>query len=154
MSHYFLDSSALIKRYVAEPGAAWVREIMAPGAEHVIVVAPITRVEIISGVMRLKREGALDEHAARAIRQLVDRHASGEYLVTALTDGVVDQAEDLLERYTLRAYDSIQLASALQINAQIDGDSRSRIEFVSADTRLLAAAAGEGLTTIDPNARS
>lgn len=151
MSDYFLDSSALIKRYVEEPGAAWIREITAPDAGHIIVIAPITRVEIVSGIMRLNREGALTDQAVAAIRFLVDRHARGEFVVIALTEEIVARAEDLLERYVLRASDAIQLASALESNVQIAKDAPPRLEFVSADARLLAAAIGEGLTTIDPN---
>jgi hypothetical protein len=42
MTHYFLDSSALIKRYVAETGTNWVRSIILPGSGNIIVVAHIT----------------------------------------------------------------------------------------------------------------
>jgi hypothetical protein len=51
----------------------------------------------------------------------------------------------------LRASDAIQLASALESSQRLDGVA---LEFVSADTRLILAAAREGLTTIDPNTRT
>ena len=154
MSHYFLDSSALIKRYIEEPGTFWIRRITASALKHDIVIAPITRVEVVSGIMRLMREGALEKSAAQLIRLLVDDHADFDYLEIALTRGIIELAEDLLERYSLRAYDAIQLASALAGDAHITGESPLRLEFVSADARLLAAAASEGLTTIDPSTRS
>lgn len=37
MTAYFLDSSALVKRYVAEMGTVWVRAITAPSAAHTIL---------------------------------------------------------------------------------------------------------------------
>jgi predicted nucleic acid-binding protein len=68
-----------------------------------------------------------------------------------MTDHVIRSAEDVLERHALRASDAIQLASALGSSERLTEGS---LEFVSADFRLLAAAASEGLTTIDPNTRS
>ncbi|MCI0711126.1 MAG: type II toxin-antitoxin system VapC family toxin [Chloroflexi bacterium] len=46
MSHFYFDSSALVKRYLRETGSAWVRSLASPSAGHTIVVAAITRVEV------------------------------------------------------------------------------------------------------------
>ena len=154
MTHYFLDSSALIKRYVNELGTSWIRGITATEAGHVIVGASITPVEVVSGIMRLKREGALDESAARAIRVLADRHAGDDYFSIGLTEETIEQAEDILEKYALRASDSIQLALALRSRVRLALDPLTSLMFVSSDSRLLAAAAAEGLPTIDPNDRA
>lgn len=148
----FLDSSALIKRYVDEPGAYWIRAATAMSADHIIVVASITRVEVVSGIMRLKREGALNEAASQAIRRPADHHASDEYIAIGLTEDIIEQAEDLLERHALRASDSIQLASALEARERLASDALMGFTFVSSDSRLLDAAGSEGLTTIDPSA--
>lgn len=101
--------------------------------------------------MRRTREGLLSERTAREARLIIDRHASQEYEVVALTDDVVRRAEDLLERHTLRASDAIQLASALQSSDRLDIVASGALAFVSADTRLLAAAEREGLMTVDPS---
>jgi predicted nucleic acid-binding protein len=153
LSHFFLDSSALVKRYLEEDGTEWILAITAPEAEHVVVVAQIAPVEVLSGVMRRAREGLLGERATRDARLLIDRHARLAYQVIALTDDVIRRAEDLLERHALRASDAIQLASALEASERLDMGAPGGLQFVSADVRLLAAAAREGLTTIDPNTR-
>jgi predicted nucleic acid-binding protein len=152
MSHYFLDSSALIKRYVVEVGTKWVRSLTTRSAENIIIIAHITQAEVVSGAMRRKREGTITERTARATRLLVDRHASQEYRVVGLTRQIVQRAEDLLELYSLRAYDSIQLASALESNARLVAAGLSPITFLSADNRLLGVASTQGLATDDPNA--
>jgi predicted nucleic acid-binding protein len=152
VSHYFLDSSALIKRYVAEVGTNWIRSITTRTTGNIIIIDHITPAEVVSGVMRRKRDGTITMRTARATRLLIDRHASREYRVVGLTGQIVQVAEDLLERYTLRAYDSIQLASALESNARLVAAGLSAIIFVSADIRLLTVASAEGLTTDDPNA--
>ena len=154
MSQYFLDSSALIKRYVEEQGTAWVRAITAPEAGHGIVLAQIAPIEIVSGIVRRAREGLLWEGTVRDLRLLFDLHASREYRIVSLTGDVVRRAEDLLERHTLRASDAIQLASALASSERLSVAAPGRLEFVSTDTRLLDAATGKGLRTIDPNVRS
>ena len=151
MSYYFFDTSALIKRYVVEQGTLWVQEIASHQTDNVILVAQITRVEIVSGASRRKRSGQISEHAARAVRLMIDRHANREYKIAGLTEQTIRRAEDLLEKHTLRAYDAVQLASALDSNDRLVAAGLPALVFVSADRRLLNAAASEGLSVEDPN---
>jgi predicted nucleic acid-binding protein len=137
LTHYFLDSSALVKRYVAEQGTAWMRAISVPGAGNAIVVAPVTQVEVFSGVSRRKREGIITPRTAQAVRLLLNRH--------------IQRAQDLLDQHPLRAYDAIQLASALIIHTRLLTVGLAPLIFVSSDTRLLAAAVAEGLAIDDAN---
>jgi cell division protein FtsW (lipid II flippase) len=46
MAAYFLDSSALIKRYVQERGTAWIRASIDPAAGHHIFAARLALVEV------------------------------------------------------------------------------------------------------------
>jgi len=39
---YFLDSSAVVKRYVQETGTGWIKTIADPAAGHFLYVARIT----------------------------------------------------------------------------------------------------------------
>jgi predicted nucleic acid-binding protein len=151
MSHYFFDTSALIKRYVVEQGTSWVRSIVAPKADNTILVAQITRVEIVSGTSRRKRSGQISERTARAVRLMIDRHSSREYKTVGLTEQIIQRAEDLLETHALRAYDAMQLAVALHSNDALVAAGLPPLVFVSADKRLLDAAASEGLSIEDPN---
>ena len=150
--HYFLDSSALIKRYITEQGTVWVRSITAPSAGHTIILAQITQVEIFSGVFRRRREGLIPPRTTQAIRILFHRHVKREYMVVELAAPIIQNAEDLLDKHPLRAYDAVQLASALVANARLTGAVLVPLVFVSADARLLTAATAEGLTVDDPNA--
>jgi predicted nucleic acid-binding protein len=150
MTQYFLDSSALIKRYVVEPGTVWVRSITNRSSGNTVMIAHITQIEIVSGASRRAREGTLTPRTARAVRLLIDRHARREYMVLGLTPQVVQRAEDLLTVHPLRAYDSVQLASALESNTRLVAAGLSPLLFVSADVRLLTVATTEGLITADP----
>jgi hypothetical protein len=82
---------------------------------------------------------------------LIDRHMSREFVVVVLSGDVVNRAEDLLALHPLRAYDAIQLASALVSNARLTQTGQPPLIFVSADQRLLMAATSEGLAIDDPN---
>ncbi|MBX3086456.1 MAG: type II toxin-antitoxin system VapC family toxin [Anaerolineae bacterium] len=151
MTRYFLDSSALIKRYVTEIGSNWVDALALPTSGNSLIIAQVTPVEVMSGISRYKRENILTASAAKSIRLLLDRHVKQEYFVIELTAILVQQAEDLLEKYPLRAYDSIQLATAVAASGQITSAKLTPFVFVSGDKRLLAAANAEGLTVDDPN---
>jgi predicted nucleic acid-binding protein len=148
---YFCDSSALIKRYVVETGSAWVELITAPNSADKIFAAQITRTEVVSGIARLNREGKLSASSTTNARLSIDYHMTLEYSVVELSEPVLLLAEDLLLAHPLRAYDAVQLASALDLRARLVVAGQAAPVFVSADRRLLAAAEAEGLLTDDPN---
>ena len=45
MTDYYLDASALVKRYGEEAGSAWIRDITDPLAQNTILLAEITLAE-------------------------------------------------------------------------------------------------------------
>lgn len=69
-----------------------------------------------------------------------------------LTAIVIERARRLLESYPLRAYDAIQLASALLVNETLLSAALPPLVFLTADERLLITAQTEGLTADNPNA--
>ncbi len=150
MTAYFLDSSALVKRYVAERGTICVRVVTAPSAGHIILVAQIAPIETVSALMRRKRDGSLPNRTVQAARLLVDRHAAREYKMIYLTYEVSQTAENLLDKYPLRAADAIQLSAALEANTKLLVSGLQPLTFVCADMRLTSAAVSEGLPTYVP----
>jgi hypothetical protein len=59
---------------------------------------------------------------------------------------ILGSARGLIQRHGLRAFDAIHLASALELQAA----ANEPVTFVVADQRLLRAAAGERLATVNP----
>ena len=57
----------------------------------------------------------------------------------------------LANTHTLRAYDAVQLAVALEVNRIYQAAGLGPVTLVSADHDLNAAAQAEGLTVEDPN---
>lgn len=151
MTTYFWDTSALIKRYVTETGTGWVRKLITLSAGHSHMLSQITSVELASALARRIREGSIPERTARAAHLLFQRHVRREYAVLPLTDEVVEQAVGLSYQHPLRAYDAVQLASAIVLNQRLTRQGLESLVFLSGDTRLLKVSSAVGLVTDNPN---
>lgn len=151
MAAYVFDSSAVVKRYVREMGTAWVLSLTDPGAGHVIYVAGITGVEVVSALTRQMRSGALTPtDAAMALAQF--RHdLTHQYHTVAMTPTLLARAMALAETHALRGYDAVQCATAVLVHTERVALGMPPLTLVSADTALNTAAAAEGLLVEDPN---
>jgi uncharacterized protein len=147
VSVYFLDSSALVKRYVTETGSSWVRSITDPVNHNDIFVAKIAGPETVSAFVR--QAAPLPKLATVLANFQFDfQH---QYQQVALTDVVVATAMHCAELYRLRGYDAVQLATAVELNAVRIAAGLPSLVFVSADQALNAAASSESLIVDDPN---
>jgi predicted nucleic acid-binding protein len=147
LSTFFVDTSALSKRYLSETGSAWVLSWILPSAGNVIIVSDLAQVETISVFARLQREGIISAGNAVLLENNLLAHLQKEYLTIPLEASVLSQARQLFKRHPLRSLDSIQLACALWARTVLN----EPMTFVSGDKRLLTAAATEGFATDDPN---
>ncbi|HEY9663394.1 MAG TPA: type II toxin-antitoxin system VapC family toxin [Allocoleopsis sp.] len=148
---YFLDSSALLKRYVPEVGTAWIQSITNAQNQNLLIVAHITWVEISSAVARRQREGNISSIQANQILAAFRAHWNSQYFIVAIDNTVIDLAGQLVNQHPLRAYDAVQLAAALSLQKQLSPPSVTSFTFLTADTRLLAIAQAENLLADDPN---
>jgi uncharacterized protein len=130
-----LDSSALFKRFVDEPGREAVLACM--GRAHSLVAAPHCRVELHSALNRLGREGRYDADALRATRAEIDG-SFNEVEVLPFTSGLERAAIQALDGAPLRAMDALHIAAGLLGRVDL---------FVTADRRQAAAAEAAGLRT-------
>jgi uncharacterized protein len=147
---YFVDSSALVKRYVIETGTPWVRGITRRSSSTDIYIALITAVEVTSAIAR--RKGVtLSAAQASSLLSRFRKHLAGRYLPSQITPALVSDAMKLANTHRLRAYDAVQLAAALDVYRDWSANRFGAFVFVSADRALNAAATAEGLTVEDPN---
>ena len=56
----YVDTSALLKRYVAAVGSAWMRRLLAHPAQYVIYTAALAQAEVISALPHRVRAGHLE----------------------------------------------------------------------------------------------
>ncbi len=68
-----------------------------------------------------------------------------------MTPELLDEAMRLGNAHSLRAYDAVQLAVALEVNRSHQADGFAPVTLISADRDLNAAAIAEGVTVEDPN---
>jgi predicted nucleic acid-binding protein len=151
MAVYFIDSSALAKRYVTETGTHWVQALTDSAAGNSLYVARITLVELVSAISRRRKNGDLTP--AAAVDALTDVRADfiSGYQVIEVTAGLIEQAQALAEKHTLRGYDAVQLAAALEVNAAYMAAGQLLVTIISADHDLNVAGASEGMVADDPN---
>ncbi len=151
MTAYFLDSSALVKRYVPETGSAWIRALSAPQTGNSFFIARITWVEVRSAIARREREGSLTPTDATVIIQRFRSEMNNQYQVIELDATLAERAGQLVNQYPLRAYDAVQLASGLLIQPAFATTQSTQLIFLTADNRLSAIAQALGLLTDNPN---
>ncbi|NES25567.1 MAG: type II toxin-antitoxin system VapC family toxin [Symploca sp. SIO3E6] len=151
MAVYFLDSSALVKRYISEIGSTWVLGLFAPALNHDILVAAVTGVEIIAAITRRSRGGSISASDATTVSNQFKSDWQTEYQVVEIRDNIISSGMMLAELHGLRGYDAIQLAAGRAVNQLCLVNNLPPIVFVSADEELNAAASNEGLVVENPN---
>ena len=151
MSIYYMDASAVVKRYVNEVGSDWVRAATSPASSPLLFTSRMTLAEVISAFARRLREGSLTAAEFGLARDIFSGDCLKEYQVMPPTVAVVEVACILLERYPLRAYDATHLATALTAQQFLASQSYPSLVFLSADDRLIRAASAEGLAVDNPN---
>lgn len=152
MAAYYLDSSALVKRYARETGTTWTIGLFRRAAGHRLYVARITWVEVAAALTRKRRGGHLTtSEAARALARL-RRDLDGRLRIVEITPALLTEAVSLAEKHGLRGYDAVQLAALLKANGERVQLKLAPLTLIAADAELLAAGAADGLATDDPNA--
>ncbi len=119
MTVYFLDSSALVKRYVPEIGTTWIQALADPDASNQLYIARITWVEVLSALARRQREGSLNTTQITQIFIAFRHHLNAQYRVIELTETVTELAGQLVSQHPIRAYDAVQLASAISLRTTL-----------------------------------
>ena len=76
----FVDSSALVKRYVQETGTAWVRRLTRHKPWTIIYIARITVVEVTSAVARRRGGKTISRAQASSFLSRFRKHVAGRYV--------------------------------------------------------------------------
>jgi predicted nucleic acid-binding protein len=147
--YYYLDSSALLKRYIREDGSEYVNQIVS-APENALFTAEITLAEVAAVIAAKHRApgGISDRLRENLLSKFLLESADLLFLV-AVERSSIDHAVQLSQRYRLRGYDAVQLAVALSVQHLMQIPQLS-LTFVVSDQDLLDAAQAEGLQIDDP----
>ncbi len=127
-----------MKRYVQEVGTDLIRGLFRGRKE--LAVSRLTELEVTSALAKRARAGDLDLATAQRFAAELPRDLE-ELRVVEVRPPVLLLANALVWRHALRAYDALQLGSALRL-ANATGLA---LTFWCADERLSRAARDEGL---------
>jgi predicted nucleic acid-binding protein len=130
----YLDTSSLVKLYVSETDSDTVGNLV--DAADVVATSAIAYPEARAALARRRREKVLAPAAFQRAKRALDEDWSS-YLTLEVSASLCRAAGDIAERYRLRGFDSVHLASFLDI-ARLAGTSA--VQFSSADDRLNRAA--------------
>lgn len=141
-NNYYLDTSALFKRYVSEKGSQTVNNLFRQGAA--IFISEITLCEVIANLRRLVdidkiiKEDEFEDLRATFLGDIGDEVID----VIELTSSIILQSLEICSKQYVTPLDALQLASALSL--------LEKPIFVCSDQKLLRLAGEQGLPTLDP----
>ncbi len=108
----YLDTSSLVKLYVAEPDTEVVRRLVDDAA--IVATSQIAYPETRAALARRRREGALSARAFATAKRAFEADWA-RYFAVEVTASLCREAGELAERLRLRGYDSVHLASFAEI---------------------------------------
>ena len=137
----FMDTSALAKRYIQEPGSEELEDLFLSIVTKVFV-STLALPEFAAALGRKVRDKEiLKEHAANALKEL-EKDWEDLFIKIPLTEEVAASAASLATQHPLKGADAVHLATAM-----VTGESL----FVSSDQGLIRASEKAGLNAYDPS---
>jgi predicted nucleic acid-binding protein len=143
MNNYFIDTSALFKRYIPEAGTDILDDIFKNNGNFYI--SDVTIIEVISN---LKRKNEITKELSNSIYKKIKSEffndiASGNLKTIGILSETIIEAINLIDTKYLTPLDSIQLATALRLNAK-----NGNTVFVCSDKKLCTLAEKCGLGSL------
>ncbi len=134
----YLDTSDLVKLYAEEIGSERIRDIV-----HNATVISTSKIAYAEARAAFARKQKDDGFPIRALQKMVEDFNRDweDYFIIEITDGLIKFAGDIAQKHLLRGFDSIHLASAINLKNKI----RTNVYFSSNDTKLNHAAEKEGI---------
>jgi predicted nucleic acid-binding protein len=148
---FYLDSSALGKRYVPEAGSVLMDHLIDRVPPDRLKVLSVGVVEVASILVRYCNRGQI---TAPALAQALNNFGTEIAYAPALakidvTAAMIPRAIALVATHSINSTDALVLLSALD-EAKAVRAAGDDLVLVSSDHQLLKAARAEGLATFDP----
>ncbi len=129
----FCDTSALVKLYIEEVDSDVCLGLAQQASA--IAVSRIAWAEAHAAFARRIRDNEEDRKTIEHAKQRLAAHWS-DYFILEVSQPIVETAADYADAFALRAYDSVQLASAMALQ----GSTTEVVHFACFDLRLRKAA--------------
>jgi len=136
----FLDTSALAKRYVEEPGSEELENLLLSAVKEV-TVSTLALPEFSAAISRKVRNKELSDGMAAEAMKEIEIDWNGLFTKIPLIEELAKQAASLTIRFPLKGADAVHLVSAVASDADL---------FIASDRQLLNAASKIGLQSYNP----
>ena len=137
----FCDTSALMKLFVTEQHSNAIQKLASESAR--VIVSQLTWAEMCAGLALKQRTNQVDAQIANtALARL--RAEWPRYTRLGVDEELMIESGNLSLKLGLRAYDSVQLASAQRVHKQLG----SNLTFCCFDKQLNATATALGIQVI------
>jgi predicted nucleic acid-binding protein len=137
----YFDTSALVKRYVSEPGSLRVGQLL---RRHDFLSSAVTPVELLSGLSRRKRDGDLSDRIFVALLRRI-RSDRTRWELVDVGSLVLNRAAEMVQGdVAIRTLDAIHVASLVTFQTA----SGRKIPFITGNGRQRDAATDLGLDVI------
>ena len=146
----YLDTSALIKLLVEEDGSGRVRAL-AEGqrSADILLVSRLGFTEASVSLARMVHLGRISAEALPHHLGSLEDYWDQSIQEVELVEEVLADARQLAQRFPLRTYDAIHLASAREARRMLRGLFEGEVRFLAFDAALLKAAQAVGFTVPD-----
>ena len=153
MNYFWLDASAVVKRYISEPnGTPEMHYFFAKvPPDRMMICRPVTVGEVMSIFVRRKNNRDITTVIFNQIKQLFETEISQQPDVVKVypSNSQADASVVFIESYSINSSDAIILQCALDKANELRIDGHDLI-LVSSDKGLLKAAISEQLQTFNP----
>lgn len=144
---YYLDTSAILKRYRIEAGTATVDELFDHSrSDEALLTSYLGALEVEAVAARLLRGRVLRRQDYQRFLNRFADDTDTNLTLYPLTNEILEASVDLIRHYALRAADAVHLESARRIRTA----SGMRIIYTASDHALIDAARAEGFDILDP----
>jgi len=153
--YFYLDASALAKRYAPEIGSQIVDHLFARLTPDRLIVLNVGIAEVVSILVRKHNTGKLSAgDFSQALLELRTEVTTAAAIKKAAADTpLVISSFPIIIQHSINATDAILLYTAIDfaIDYRARGDD---LALVASDQRLLRAAQAEGLTVFNPETQT
>ena len=143
----YLDTSALIKLFIEEDGSARVRALgEGRGSADILLVSRLGFTEASVSLARMVHLGLISAAELPHHQGSLEDYWDQSIQEVELNEYVLEDARQLAQRFPLRTYDAIHLASAREARRMLRGLFDGEVQFLAFDMALLKAAQAVGFT--------
>ncbi len=149
MTIFYLDTSALVKRYKTEEGSDiidYLFDNLPKG--HSLATSFLTVLEFVSAIRRLLKGNRISKDDFETIISTFSQELE-PFLIRSIEDNVVAEALNKVVSHALKSADSIHLSTVVELR-EIMKDAGEKVVFVCDDDELMKAGRRENLEVINP----